>query len=186
MSVKRRARSTSTVTHLPRRGYVVREKHLRRFRSLIRLLTDSPLSQETTFDGLLHMGEEGNEIWVEAGLSEPEKRFTIIHELVHARQQRAGEDLDDDRLEEPIVELEAIARVGRRTLRRMPSGMILSILHDYLTRHGRDDPETPAGLRSVYRRIWTLLGMTGARGRQGARLIAAHSRRAKVNQRAPR
>jgi IrrE N-terminal-like domain len=163
MPAKRRARSNTAITHLPRWGYVIKEKHLRRFRTLIRQLTTTPMDGETTFDGLLHMGEEGNEIWVEAGLSEPEKRFTIIHELVHARRQRAGEDLDDDRLEEPIVELEAIARAGRRTLRRMPSGMILSVLHDFLTRCERDDPETPEGLQSVYRRIRTLLGLRGAR-----------------------
>lgn len=146
------------VAQLPRRGYVIKEKYLRRFRTLLRQLSDAPAGSTTTFDGLIHMGDDGNEIWVEAGLPEPEKRFTIIHELVHARRQQAGEDLDDDRLEEPIVELEAIARVGRRTLRRMPSGMILGVLHDFLTRGGRDDPKTRRGLRSVHRRIWALLG----------------------------
>ena len=117
---------------------MIEEKHLRRFRTLLRQLGDLPLSRDTTFAGLLHMGEEGNEIWVEAGLPEPEKRFTIIHELVHARRQRSSEDLVDDALEEAIVELESVARVGKRILKRMPSGVVLSILHDYLTGRGRN------------------------------------------------
>jgi len=175
MPGKRRAR-VSVLSRLPRRGYVIREKYLRRFRTLARQLSDTPLSPDTTFDGLLHMGEDGNEIWIEASLSEPEKRFTIVHELVHARRQRSGEDLDDDEREEPIVELETIARVGKRTLGRMPSGMTLNVLHDYLTRAGRDRPETRRGLRAVHRRIQTLLGMRegGARGTAGS--VAAHRR----------
>ena len=176
MSTRRVLRRAAAVSHLPRRGYVIREKHLRRFRTLARQLTDIPLDPETTFDGLLHMGEEGNEIWVEASLPQPEKRFTVIHELVHARRQRAGEDLDDDGLEERIVELETIARVGPRTLSKMPSGMTLGVLHEYLTRRGRDDPNTPGGLRAVHRRIRTLLGAHGKRVRGPVGLLAAHRR----------
>ncbi len=179
MSGKRRAR-VSVVSRLPRRGYVIREKYLRRFRTLARQLSDTPLSPDTTFDGLLHMGEDGNEIWVEASLSAPEKRFTIVHELVHARRQRSGEDLDDDDLEEPIVELETIARVGKRTLSRMPSGMTLSVLHDYLTRGGRDKPETPGGLRAVHRRIRTLLDTRGQGMRGLVGSVAAHRRPARA------
>ncbi|HEV2283716.1 MAG TPA: hypothetical protein VGX75_15130 [bacterium] len=137
---------------------------MRRFRTLARQLTDIPLSPDTTFDGLLNMGDDGNEIWVEAGLPAPEKQFTILHELVHARRQRAGEDLDDDVLEEQIVELEAVARASRRLLNRMSSGMLLCVLHDYLTRRGADDPDTTIGLRRVYARIGFLLsGRTGSR-----------------------
>jgi len=165
-----------TITRLPRRGYVIREKYLRRFRNLASQLSDTPLDPATTFDGLLHMGDEGNEIWVEASLTEPEKRFTIVHELVHARRQRAGEDLDDDDLEEPIVELETIARVGKRTLSRMPSGVTLGIIHDYLTRGGRDHPETPHGLRAIHRRIATLLGKNRTVPRRAKRYLAAHRR----------
>jgi hypothetical protein len=152
------------LTRLPKHSYVIREKYLRRFRTLARQLTDIPLSPETTFDGLLNMGDDGNEIWVEAGLPAPEKQFTILHELVHARRQRAGEDLDDDVLEEQVVELEAVARASRRLLNRMSSGMVLSVLHDYLTRRDADDPNTTAGLECVYRRIGLLLsGRTGPR-----------------------
>src|SRR5207302_1580922 len=93
----KRARPEHALTRLPRRGYVIQEKHLRRFRSLT-------VRPDADFAGLVHMGEDGNEIWVEAGLSEPEKRFTIVHELVHARRQRAEEELRDERLEEAIVE----------------------------------------------------------------------------------
>lgn len=138
------------LTRLPRRGYVIQEKHLRRFRSLA-------VRPGATYAGLVHMGEDGNEIWVEAGLSDAEKRFTIVHELVHARRQRAGEELVDDSLEEAIVELEAIARVHGRTLQQMPSGIVLRRLHDYLTGNRRYDPDTRSGLHAVYRRIWALL-----------------------------
>ncbi len=180
MSAKRRARRSVALSRLPRRGYVIREKYLRRFRTLARQLSDTPLSPDTTFDGLLHMGEDGNEIWIEAGLSEPEKQFTVVHELVHARRQRSGEDLDDDALEEPIVELETIARVGKRTLNRMSSGMTLSVLHDYLTRGGRDDPETRQGLGAVHRRIQVLLRRPRLHGGGAARSVAAHRRPARV------
>jgi len=175
-SARVRTRRATRVTRLPHRAYVVREKHLRRFRTLARQLTDIPLSPDTTFDGLLNMGEDGNEIWVEAGLPEPDKRFTIIHELVHARRQQAGEDLDDDALEEQIVELEALARARRRLLNRMSSGTILSLLHDYLTRRGRDDPNTSAGLAAVHKRIRMLLGVGTGRPRTTARAWAAHRR----------
>ena len=171
-SKKRAAR----LTRLPKRSYVIREKYLRRFRTLARQLTDIPLSPDTTFDGLLNMGEDGNEIWIEAGLPQPEKQFTILHELVHARRQRAGEDLDDDLLEEEIVELEAVARASRRLLNRMSSGMLLCLLHDYLTKRGADDPNTVAGLRGVYTRIGALLaGRTGTR-RTAPAPQAAHRR----------
>jgi hypothetical protein len=145
------------LARLPKRSYVIREKYLRRFRTLARQLTDIPLSPDTTFDGLLNMGDDGNEIWVEAGLPAPEKQFTILHELVHARRQRAGEDLDDDVLEEQVVELEAVARASRRLLNRMSSGMLLCVLHDYLTRRGEDDPNSTVGLSRVYMRIGLLL-----------------------------
>jgi len=167
---------------LPRHGYVIKEKYLRRFRNLGRQITDMRLRPETTFEGLLHMGEDSNEIWVEAGLSEPEKRFTVVHELVHARRQRAGEDLADDSLEEAVVELEAVARVGARTLRRMPSGMILGLLHDYLTGRGRDDPNTRRGLRAVQRRIEALLGAPAA-GRGVTAATPASRRGAKAPRR---
>ncbi len=156
---RKRARSSPTFARLPRRGYVIQEKHLRRFRSLA-------LRSDTTYAGLVHMGEDGNEIWVEAGLSEAEKRFTIVHELVHARRQRAGEELPDERLEEAIVELETVARVSVRTLAQMPSGIALSLLHDYLTGGRRRDPDTRAGLRAIYDRIWAVLG--GHRARRTA------------------
>ncbi len=185
MAAKKGLRRAAAVSHLPRRGYVIREKYLRRFRTLARQLTDIPLDPETTFDGLLHMGEEGNEIWVEASLPEPEKRFTVIHELVHARRQRAGEDLDDDALEERIVELETIARVGPRTLSKMPAGMTLGILHDYLTRCGQDDPNAVGGLRAVHRRIRMLLAVRRWRTRSPLALLAAHRRPARAT-RSPR
>src|SRR5579864_3586321 len=79
-SKKRAAR----LTRLPKRSYVIREKYLRRFRTLARQLTDIPLSPDTTFDGLFNKQKTAYEIWVEAGLPAPEKQFTVLHELVHA------------------------------------------------------------------------------------------------------
>src|SRR5579864_2456785 len=73
-SKKRAAR----LTRLPKRSYVIREKYLRRFRTLARQLTDIPLSPDTTFDGLLNMGEDGNEIWVEAGLPRSEEHTSEL------------------------------------------------------------------------------------------------------------
>lgn len=171
-----RSKKRARLTRLPKRSYVIREKYLRRFRTLARQLTDIPLSPDTTFDGLLNMGDDGNEIWVEAGLPAPEKQFTVLHELVHARRQRAGEDLDDDELEEEIVELEAVARASRRLLNRMSSGMLLCVLHDYLTRRGADDPNTMDGLDRVYTRIGALLSGRTSPRRTTPALQAAHRR----------
>jgi uncharacterized protein DUF955 len=171
-----RSKKRARLTRLPKRSYVIREKYLRRFRTLARQLTDIPLSPDTTFDGLLNMGDDGNEIWVEAGLPAPEKQFTILHELVHARRQRAGEDLDDDELEEEIVELEAVARASRRLLNRMSSGMLLGLLHDYLTRRGADDPNTTAGLDRVYHRIGQMLSGRTSPRRTTPALQVAHRR----------
>jgi hypothetical protein len=158
-----------TLARLPRRGYIVQEKHLRRFRSL-------GVRGGTTFAGLVHMGEDGNEIWVEAGLSDAEKRFTVVHELVHARRQRAGEELADEQLEEVIVELETVARVGGRTLMQMPSGLVLALLHDFLTAGRRLDANTRHGLRAVYRRIWKLLDAHRLRPALAALPLAARRR----------
>jgi len=172
----RATKRAARLTRLPKRSYVIREKYLRRFRTLGRQLSDIPLSPDTTFDGLLNMGDDGNEIWVEAGLPAPEKQFTVLHELVHARRQRAGEDLDDDVLEEEIVELEAVARASRRLLNRMSSGMVLSVLHDYLTRRGADDPNTTVGLKRVYKRIGQLLSGRTSPRRVAPVLQVAHRR----------
>ena len=163
---RKRTQASPAFARLPRRGYVVHEKHLRRFRSLA-------LRHDTTYAGLVHLGEDGNEIWVEAGLSEAEKRFTIVHELVHARRQRAGEELSDERLEEAIVELETVARVSARTLAQMPSGIALRALHDYLTGGRRHDPDTRVGLQAIFDRIRTVLGGHRARRTAAARPLPA-------------
>jgi hypothetical protein len=75
--VSKRPRTSRALSpcRLPRRGYVIREKHLRRYRTLTRELPQP--RREPVFAGLLNMGDEGNAIWVEAGLPQPEKRFTI-------------------------------------------------------------------------------------------------------------
>ena len=59
---------------LPAHLYVVREKYLKRFRTLPRLLTDVPVAPGTEFEGLVNVGEGEDEIWVKKGLSEAEKR----------------------------------------------------------------------------------------------------------------
>lgn len=145
---------------LPAHLYTVREKYLKRFRTLARMLPGIPAGPGTEFEGLVNMGEGEDEIWVEKGLSEAEKRFVVIHELVHARRQEAGEEFEAYNREEPIVELEAIARAPRRLLRDMPNGLPLVVLHDFLTRHGRLRPGTPEGLIKIHRRICQVLGVT--------------------------
>ncbi len=144
---------------LPAHLYVVREKYLKRFRTLARMLTDVPVKPGTEFEGLVNVGEGEDEIWVEKGLSEAEKRFVIIHELVHARRQEAGEDFDNYAREERIVELEAVARAPRTLLRDMPSGLALVALHDFLTARGRFAPNTSEGLIAIHRRICEVLGV---------------------------
>jgi len=145
---------------LPAHLYTVREKYLKRFRALARQLTDVPVPPGTEFEGLVNVGEGEDEIWVEKGLSEAEKRFVIIHELVHARRQQAGEDFDDYTREEAIVELEAIARAPRMLLRDMPSGLALVALHDFLTGPGRLAANTAKGLIAIHLRICQVLGVT--------------------------
>src|SRR3990170_8359634 len=146
-------------TRLPTHLYVVREKYLKRFRTLARQLTDVPVAPGTEFEGLVNVGEGEDEIWVEKGLSEAEKRFVVIHELVHARRQEAGEDFDNYAREERIVELEAVARAPRTLLRDMPSGLALVALHDFLTSRGRLAPNTSGGLIAIHRRICQVLGV---------------------------
>lgn len=147
-------------TRLPAHLYTVREKYLKRFRALARVLPGIPVKPGTEFEGLVNMGEGEDEIWVERGLSEAEKRFVIIHELVHARRQEAGEEFDAYNREEPIVELEALARAPRRLLRQMPNAVPLVALHDFLTGRGRYRPGRPEGLIKIHRRIGQILGVT--------------------------
>jgi hypothetical protein len=64
----------------------------------------------------------------------------------------------------------------------MPSGMILSLLHDYLTGGGRDDPNSRRGLHAVQRRIEALLeAHPAARGDRAA--VPATRRRAMASAR---
>jgi len=85
--------------------------------------------------GIVNVGPDEDEIWIEKGLSEAEKRFVIVHELVHARRQLSGEDFPDEALEESIVELEAIARTRGEILDAIPNGLAFRLLHDFPTGH---------------------------------------------------
>ncbi len=51
-----------TRTRLPARLYEVKEKYLRRVRTLARQLTDVPIDRETVFEGVVNMGEGEDEI----------------------------------------------------------------------------------------------------------------------------
>lgn len=148
-----------SIARLPAHLYTVKEKYLKRFRRLVRYLTDANVDHEAVFEGLINVGDAGDEIWVERGLSEPEKRFVIIHELVHARRQQAGEEFEDYRREEPVVELEAIARTPKKLLRQMPNALALLMLRDFLTDRGQLNPNTFEGLIAIHRRICHLLGV---------------------------
>lgn len=152
-----RSRYCSTRARLPVEDYVVREKYLRRVRSLLGDASDS-LSDDEVLYGIVNVGEDEDEIWIEKGLSEPEKRLVTIHELVHARRQLSDEDFPDEALEEKIVELEAIARTTAQILDRIPNGLAFRLLHDFLTAQGSISANTLDGLGKVHARISTLLG----------------------------
>lgn len=143
---------------LPADEYVVKEKYLRRFRRLGEILSDEAGEVIGEFDGVVNVGPDSDEIWVEKGLTDAEKRFVVLHELVHARRQLSGEDFEDYALEERIVELEAICRAGRKLLGEMPNGLSLVLLHDFLTDRSAVSANTKEGLVRIYERISLLLG----------------------------
>ncbi len=151
-----RSRYCGTRARLPADAYVVREKYLRRFHHLL----DDPsgAGEPEEFYGIVNVGPDEDEIWVEKGLSESEKRFVIVHELVHARRQLSGEDFPDAALEEKIVELEAIARTDGKILDDIPNGLAFRLLHDFLTARGSISPNTLDGLGKVHARVSLLLG----------------------------
>lgn len=136
---------------------MVRERYLRRVRSLLENPAGASGEPEVLY-GIVNVGEDEDEIWIEKGLSEPEKRFVVVHELVHARRQLSSEDFPDDTLEEKIVELEAIARTQAAILDGIPNGLAFRLLHDFLTRRGSINPNTLDGLGKIHSRIRTLLG----------------------------
>ncbi len=131
---------------LPADDYVVKEKYLRRFRKLGEILSDEAGEAIGEFTGVVNVGPDSDEIWVEKGLSEEEKQFVVLHELVHARRQLSGEDFEDYSLEERIVELEACARADVRLLGEMPNGLSLVLLHDFLTDRSAISANTKEGL----------------------------------------
>lgn len=153
-----KSRYCGTRVRLPVEDYIVREKYLRRFRSLLEAPSRAAAAEPEVLYGIVNVGADEDEIWIEKGLSEPEKRFVIIHELVHARRQLSGEDFPDEALEEKIVELEAIARADAAILDAIPNGLAFRLFHDFLTAHERINPNTLAGLGKVHESISTLLG----------------------------
>lgn len=152
-----RSRYCRARARLPVDDYVVREKYLRRVRSLLEDPSGTDGEREVLY-GIVNVGEDEDEIWIEKGLSEPEKRFVVIHELVHARRQLSEEDFPDEALEEKIVELEAIARTNAEILDEIPNGLAFRLLHDFLTARGSVNPNTLDGLGKVHARIGILLG----------------------------
>ncbi|MBI4278588.1 MAG: hypothetical protein HY660_09040 [Armatimonadetes bacterium] len=147
-----------TRTRLPAEDYVIKEKYLRRYRRLAEFLSEAGQPHIAGLDALMNVGPDSDEIWIEKGLSEAEKRFVAIHELVHARRQLSGEDFEDYQVEEPIVELEAIARTPTAVLGQLSNGLALTLLHDFLTDFGQFNPNTAEGLAAIQRRISVLLG----------------------------
>ncbi len=153
-----KSRYCGTRITLPADDYVIREKYLRRFRRLEQMLSDEAGEAIGEFEGVVNVGPDSDEIWVEKGLTEPEKRFVVLHELVHARRQMSGEDFGDYALEELIVELEAVARGSPKVLGEMLNGLVLVLLHDFLTACGEFTPNTKEGLAEIHARISVLLG----------------------------
>lgn len=152
-----KSRYCGTRARLPARDYTVREKYLRRFRSL---LGDSAgiNNKPDVLYGIVNVGPDEDEIWIEKGLSQSEKRFVLVHELVHARRQDSGEDFPDEALEEKVVELEAIARTDGKILDDIPNGLAFRLLHDFLTARDAITANTLEGLGKIHDRISMLLG----------------------------
>lgn len=98
---------------------MVKEKYLRRFRKLGRILSDEAGEVIGEFEGVVNVGPDSDEIWAEKGRTDAEKRFVVVSELVHARRQLTGEDFEDHSLEERIVELEAVAPADHGGLLRL-------------------------------------------------------------------
>jgi hypothetical protein len=153
-----KSRYCGTRTRLPIEDYVVREKYLRRVRSLLEDPSGTDSARKVLY-GIVNVGEDDDEIWIEKGLSESEKRFVVVHELVHARRQLSGEDFPDEALEEKIVELEAIARTNAEILDGIPNGLAFRLLHDFLTARGSIRQNTLDGLGKIHARIGILLGV---------------------------
>lgn len=108
----------------------------------------------------MNVGSDADEIWIEKTLTEAEKRYVVIHELVHARRQAGGEDFAEETVEERIVELEALARADPDLLGELPNGLLMVLLHNFLTGEGAFNPNTASGLAQVHARISRLLGGT--------------------------
>lgn len=153
-----KSRYCGTRIRLPVKDYVVMEKYLRRFRSLLEAPSGERDGDAEELLGIVNVGQDGDEIWIEKRLSEAEKRYVIVHELVHARRQESSEDFADEALEERIVELEAVARSDPEILGAMPNGVAMVVLHDFLTNRGAVNPNTLEGLGKVHDRISVLLG----------------------------
>jgi len=102
-------------------------------------------------------------IYIDHCLSEPEKEYTEIHELVHARRQMNGEELPDYDLEEIYVELETVARARRSTLLSLFPNTLLFLLHDYLTEGGRLKADRKSDLAKIYRNIEAFISLMRSR-----------------------
>lgn len=110
--------------------------------------------------GMVNVGKDGDEIWIWDKLSKHEKEYTLIHELVHARRDaddtcKTYRNMDSEEL---AVELETLARVNDKTLKKF--GFFYELLRGLksaLTDNGKDDPDTPEGLKRITKRIDTIV-----------------------------
>lgn len=118
------------------------------------------------YDGLVFVGEEDNEIWINDRLSKAERSYTTIHELVHARRQFSNEECEQDEMEELIVELETVARADEHVLGGLFLRTIVWALKSYLTNGGKDSPNISKGLRKIYTRINRLKRLLNKEGKQ--------------------
>lgn len=143
-------------TTLPIEEYEVLEKDLSRLAR-----RTGPRGRFAPVLSGLHLPDR-EEIWIHRDLPEPEKSFTLLHELVHARRSLSEEECTDPEVEELLTELEAIARAPDATLGNLFMGRLLLAMKGHLTEEGRLDPDTPQGLGRILNRagalVTTLLG----------------------------
>jgi hypothetical protein len=155
VSMKRRR------TRLPIEEYEVREKDLSARRSRRR-------GRNRGLDGEEHEGPlsglylpDLGEIWIDRNLPEPEKNFTLLHELVHARRSLSGEEHEDPEIDELLVELEAVARAPASTLAGLFQGRFLLAVKDFLTERGRLNPDRHEDLDLIHSKAELFLAVLG-------------------------
>lgn len=149
-------------TTLPIEEYEIREKDLSARRTRNGRKRNGALDGEEHGEPLsgLYLPDLG-EIWIDRNLPEPEKNFTLLHELVHARRSLSDEEHEDPEIDELLVELEATARAPAATLAGLFQGRFLLAVKDFLTDRGRLNPDRHEDLALIHAKAELFLAVLG-------------------------